>query len=381
LVRFLHTGDWQLGMTRRFLSAEAQSRFAAARVDALRSIGRLAAERDAAFVVVAGDVFESNHLDRQVVVRALEALAEVPVDVYLLPGNHDPLDAASLYRSPAFTGHAPPNVHVLRDATPVTVAPGVEVIGAPWTSKRPLEDLVGLACAGIESSGEAVRILVGHGAVDRGAPDPDDPALISLDALEDAVRRGCVHYVALGDRHSRTEVGGTGRVWYAGAPEPTDFDETDPGKVLVVDCDAERCDVEAAHVGTWRFARRHTDLAGPADLDELKSWLAAQPGKDRTVLRLSFVGTLPLRDAARLDGLLADAADVFAAAGTWERDSDLAVVPDDADFADLDLAGFARDTADELRTLGSRAGRDAETARGALALLYRLSAPGREDGG
>ncbi|MBA2317446.1 MAG: DNA repair exonuclease [Euzebyales bacterium] len=381
MVRFLHTGDWQLGMTRRFLSAEAQARFAAARIDALRSIGRVVAERDAAFVVVAGDVFESNHLDRQVVVRALEALAEVPVDVYLLPGNHDPLDAASVYRSPAFTGHVPPNVAVLRDAAPVAVAPGVELIGAPWASKRPLEDLVGLACADLESSGDMIRVLVGHGAVDRGAPDPDDPALIGLDALEDAVRRGCIQYVALGDRHSCTEIGGTGRVWYAGAPEPTDFDETDPGKVLVVDCDAGRCEVTAVQVGTWRFVRHHTDLAGSADLDELEAWLAGQPGKDRTVLRLSFVGTLPLRDAARLDALLADAADLFAAAGTWDNYSDLAVLPDDADFADLDLGGFARDTADELRTLASRAGRDAGTARGALALLYRLSAPGRGNGG
>ena len=46
-------------------------------------------------------------------------------------------------------------------------------------------------------------------------------------------RRALSHYVALGDRHSTTNVGTTGRVYYAGAPEPTDYDETDPGNVLI----------------------------------------------------------------------------------------------------------------------------------------------------
>ena len=31
MVRFLHTADWQIGITRRHLDAEAQARFAAAR--------------------------------------------------------------------------------------------------------------------------------------------------------------------------------------------------------------------------------------------------------------------------------------------------------------------------------------------------------------
>ena len=50
-----------------------------------------------------------------------------------------------------------------------------------------------------------------------------------------------MHYVALGDKHSRTEVGSTGRVWYSGSPEVTNYDdiEPDPGHVLVVDVDED----------------------------------------------------------------------------------------------------------------------------------------------
>lgn len=112
-MRFLHTADWQLGMTRHFLPADAQARYTAARLDAVRELGRIAVNAQCAFIIVCGDVFESNLLRPQVVGRALEALRSIPLPVYLLPGNHDPVDAASIYGSAEFTRHRPDNVHVL----------------------------------------------------------------------------------------------------------------------------------------------------------------------------------------------------------------------------------------------------------------------------
>ncbi len=74
MVRFVHTADWQIGMTRHFLEGRPRPASPPARLDAVRRIGSLAADEGCAFVVVCGDVFESNHLDRQVIVRSLEAL-------------------------------------------------------------------------------------------------------------------------------------------------------------------------------------------------------------------------------------------------------------------------------------------------------------------
>ena len=70
---FLHTGDWQLGMTRHFFSEGVQERFAQSRFDAIRELGRIA-EEDCRFVVVCGDVFESNLVERKSPARAIEAL-------------------------------------------------------------------------------------------------------------------------------------------------------------------------------------------------------------------------------------------------------------------------------------------------------------------
>ena len=86
MIRFLHTGDW-FGMTRHFFSKGVQERFAQSRFDAIRELGRIAKEEDCQFMVVCGDVFESNLVDRKTVSRALEALKDVLVYVYLLQGN------------------------------------------------------------------------------------------------------------------------------------------------------------------------------------------------------------------------------------------------------------------------------------------------------
>ena len=38
MTTFIHTADWHLGMTRRYLSPDAQARYSEARIDAVREI-------------------------------------------------------------------------------------------------------------------------------------------------------------------------------------------------------------------------------------------------------------------------------------------------------------------------------------------------------
>lgn len=369
-VRFIHTADWQLGMRRRYLGPEAQARFTQARFDAIVGIGRLAEAERCDFVVVSGDVFESNQVDRQTVIRAVEALRSVPVPVYLLPGNHDPLDAASVYDSASFTSRRPSHVQVLRDPGCVEVAPGVDLVAAPWYSKKPLRDLVGEACRQLAGGDGRLRIVVGHGGVDELAPDVAAPALIATAALEQALENGCIHFVALGDRHSLTPIGSTGRIWYAGAPEATDHDQVKPGHVLVVDLDAGGCSVAEHRIGVWTFVRSTFHFSSDLDVERVKEWLHHVPDKASSIARLTLVGQLGVRGRARLEEIVDEAADAFAAVELAERGSDLVVLPDDLDFEDLGLSGFAENA---VRELVVQAGEpQGEAARDALGLLYRL---------
>jgi DNA repair exonuclease SbcCD nuclease subunit len=320
---------------------------------------------------VAGDVFETNRVRPRTVGRALQAMASIPVPVFLLPGNHDPLDAATVYRSPTFLRSVPPNVVVLDRPGPIDVRDGVQVVGAPWTTKRPLIDLVAAACDPLVADPACVRILVGHGAVDN-MREFHDPATIRLAAAEAAIADGKVRYIALGDRHSTTQVGETGRIWYAGAPEPTSHDETDAGNVLLVELEGGACAVTRRQIGTWRFVAESFELDAESGLQTLPDWLDRLPAKDRTIVRLSLMGLLTLSQYTGLQETIAEAREVFGSIEEWEPSSRLLVRPEDDDFADLGLSGFAKNAVIRLRAEAAGSAPDAEVARDALSLLVRL---------
>lgn len=372
-VRFIHTADLQLGMTRHFLEGEAQARFTQARIDVIGRIGAVAGERDCAFVVVAGDVFDSNFVDRQVLLRSLQAMGATGVPFYLLPGNHDTIGAGSVYRDPQFLAACPPTVRVLTDAEPVDAGDGVQVVGAPWSTKRPGADLVTAAVADLPADG-TIRVAVGHGAVRGVAYDGEALSLIEPDGLRPHLDRGAVHYVALGDRHSTTCVDGLdGRVWYSGAPEPTSHTEVDPGNVLVVEAGPESCSVESVRVGEWSFhSFEPLPLDGAEDVDLLERRLAELERPSCSIVRIAPVGSVNLRDHARYEQVVEHASTLLASLQEWGRRSDLVVVPDVADMEDLGLSGPAAATLDELRELAASGTSGAEVAADALGLLHRL---------
>ncbi|MFC1856865.1 exonuclease SbcCD subunit D [Thermodesulfobacteriota bacterium] len=372
MIRFLHTGDWQLGMTRHFFSEGVQERFTQSRFDAIRELGRIAKQEDCQFMVVCGDVFESNLVDRKTILRAIEALKDVNVPVYLLPGNHDPLNAASVYHSTTFLERKPSHVYVIEDTKPICVDEGIEIIGIPWSSKRPLHDLVALAVGQLEVSVNTKRICVAHGMVDSLSPNLDDPALISLRSAEAAIAQNKINYLALGDRHSLTEVGDSGCVWYAGTPEQTDYNELKPGFALVVTINEDGLTTKEVNIGKWRFIERaQIDLNTKEDIDALSAWIENLGDKERTVVKLRFLGSLSLSLHRELEELIDHAQEILGALET--RMDNLVVIPEDADFTDLGFSGFASNTVDRLRLNIEDSSPDAVTSRDALALLVRLA--------
>src|ERR1700753_3363289 len=378
-MRFVHTADWQLGMTRHFLAGEAQPRYSAARRDAVAGLGPLAAEGGGEVVVGVGDVFEDNQLAPQVISQSLEAMRAIGIPVYLLPGNHDPLDASSVYTSALFIAERPANVHVLDRTDIHEVRPGLQIVAAPWRSKAPTTDLVADVLDGLPADG-VIRVLVAHGGVDVLDPDPTKPSLIRLAGVEDALARGAIHYVALGDKHSLTDVGATARFWYSGSPEVTNYDniEADPGHVLIVDIDEadpqRSVTVEAPRIGRWRFSTLNRDVNNSRDIADVDMNLDLMPDKDRTGLQLALIGSLTVTDRAALDACLDKYSRLFASLRVWDSHSDLAVIPADGEFRGLGMGGFAAAVVEELvetaRTGDAEAAGDAQAA---LALLLRLT--------
>jgi DNA repair exonuclease SbcCD nuclease subunit len=372
VTRFLHTSDWQLGMTRHFLSEGAQERYSQARFDAIRTMGRVAKDEGCQFMLVCGDAFESNQVDRKTVARAMEALKDVPVPVFILPGNHDPLNPASVYRSSTFMERKPEHVQFVESAAPIKISEGAELIGAPWISKRPVANPIEEVLATLAPTEGMTRICMAHGCVDLFTPDRDAPGVIAVATLERAIEEAKIHFVALGDRHSLTKVGAGDRIWYSGTPEATDFSETQSGYAQIVEIGESSVSTKAVQVGQWRFIERdRVDMNSADEVEGLRKWLEGLERKEMTVLRLKLVGSLSLSLRSVLQKHLAAAGDVFGAIDV--REDKLLVLPDDADFAGLGFSGFADATVKGLRARIDEGGDEGVMARDALMLLLRLA--------
>lgn len=371
-MKFIHTADWQIGMKRHFLDEDAQARFSDARNNAIRRIGDIVREYGAGFVVVAGDVFETNHLKPRTVKRALDAMRDIPVPVFLLPGNHDHLGPVSIYKSAEFLRSKPDHVHVLDSEEAVQAVAGVEVVGIPWTAKRMVEDRVGRVVQDLPPASGQFRVVVGHGTTEAmGASDI--LGVIDVDVVDQAIGQNKLHYLGLGDRHSTTACGSTGRVWYAGAPEPTDYDEVDAGNVLVVDLTPGEVHVTPVHTGTWRFIERTLDVAVDTADATLREFLEGLSDKAHTIVKINFRGAIGLLDQMRLDSAIDEERHVFGAIERHEHHDELAVLPQSGHFDDLVLSGYAKDAFEQLVARASSPDADGQRHRDALALLYRLA--------
>lgn len=373
-------------MRRHFLGTDAAVRFEDERLEAIEKLGEIAAAESCEFIVVAGDVFDDNSLERRTLQRALETMASLPVPVYLLPGNHDPLIADSIF----FQAKEHTNIHVIDSAEPIAFSSAVDIVGAPYLVKKSDHDLVAAAIENLDPT-DKIRVLVGHGQVESFG-DEISPDLIDLHRVEQALTASTVDYLALGDTHSTAALGDTGRVWFSGAPETTDFHklaawgfdsdggETDSGNALVVTITKPtthtgraEVDVVKHAVGQWQFHALRPELDDAAAVDSFLEYLRSYTNKRRTVIKYYLRGTLSLTDTMRLEAELADLRPSFGALFESNSSPGLALRPDDGELANLDVHGYVREAFEELL---AEAHTDA-VSREAAQLLFRLTKEAR----
>lgn len=379
-VRFLHTSDLQIGKTLAYLGGEGQARFNQARLDAIEALGKVAVDQQCSFIVIAGDVFEKNRLSAKVLNRAKEALRKLKLPVYLLPGNHDPLTADSIF----YKTEDLENIHVISDSQPIEISQDVELIGAPLRSIRAPHDLVNEVLEDLEPT-DTIRIMAGHGPTQSFGED--SPERIDMVKVSEALDRGVIDYLALGDTHSTQPVEAKKRAWYSGAPEVTDFHnkcggrdggENNSGNVLVVDIyknDATDAVVEVQEipVGTWTFEEIDANLTTAHDVDAFIKRLDNYPEKALTVIRYSLQGSLPIAEYARLQGKIEELESTFASLHVHKRYHNLRIAPSEEEISQLELGAVAQAAVKELQELADTDAAESEAARDALNLLFRLS--------
>ena len=201
----------------------------------------------------------------------------------------------------------------------------------------------------------------------------DDADTIDLAFVEDCLDRGVIDYLALGDTHSTASLGTTGRVWFSGSPETTDYKETstgggesDSGNALVVRV-GDKVDVDKRRIGRWTFEALDAAVDSAEDVDRFLARLGEYPDKVRTAVKYSLRGTLGVEAHARLQRGLDEYEAVFASLRPRERTMDLYLEPSEEELASLDISGYAAEALHELLE-----NREDPVARDAANLLFRL---------
>lgn len=371
MLTFLHTADIQVGMPFHKIPGDAGARVRQARLDVLDTLARSANERRVAFTLIAGDFFDSHTLDPRIVAQACGKLAAFAAPVFILPGNHDYAGTPdSVYEQPLFQRECPAHVTVLREREPRVIADGKAVLlPAPLLQRHAWGDASAHITAefGADSAPGAIRIGLAHGDV-AGFEKSGQEARNFIEP--DRATHARLDYLALGDWHGTKEI--NPRTWYAGAPEPTSFDQPEAGLALFVSIEAQGSapHVERVPTGQFQWTSHVARLAADADADAVVAWLEAIGDAARTLARVELIGEVSVETMQRLRHVL----DVHGRRllHLRERLAKLHAAPSEAELAGLALEGYVARAADELRARSRGTGNDAEAARDALALLYRL---------
>ncbi len=121
-MKFLHTADWQIGMNAWHVGV-AGKRVRDQRIETIRNVINVAHEYQVDFILVAGDSFEDNGVDRILVQKNADILAKSKEPIYIIPGNHDPLVPGSVWDHPAWESTG--NVIILREESPIDIPVGI----------------------------------------------------------------------------------------------------------------------------------------------------------------------------------------------------------------------------------------------------------------
>lgn len=310
-VRFVHTADWQLGQQAHFVSGDGGAQLRESRLRTIRRIGEVAREFKAQFVIVAGDVFEHHSIKPDTVRKALDALGELRLPVYLLPGNHDPYTPDAIYLSRLWLSERHANVHVFGSTEPVLLD-GVALLPCPLFERHTFEDASEHLHSDFGPS-DCVRIGIAHGGnreiLQRILGDSDlEP---SNQLPTDLAQRARLDYLALGDWHGTFSV--DERTYYSGTHEPTRFKEVDPGNILLVSISEPGATptVEKKRVATHRFIQKKFLLNSGDDISQIDGFLAEIPDKGTTLLDLTLEGALDMPSRILLDQLIERTGDRF----------------------------------------------------------------------
>jgi len=363
-MKFLHTADWQIGMKADFVGRAGQ-RVRDERIAAGRRLVDAANLERVEFILVAGDLFEDNAMDRTLIQKTADILARFQGPVYLIPGNHDPMVPGCVWDHPAWRSAG--NLAILTEEKPVEI-PGGLLFPCPIRDKYSRKDPTAWVK---EEKGDEIRLGMAHGNVEGLFLDQAD-----LPIARDAASRANLDYLALGHWHSPAtypDSGSVVRMAYSGTHETTRFGERESGNALIIEIagPGSAPKVRPIRTGALTWINRDQEIHAPGDLRKLREDLEGLTDPETLLLDLRLKGVIYSVD----EDELAHIADLIASRFLYARmdSSGLLPSPEDNQWIEALPPGILQEAATRLRRMALSGAQNVQTASQALLELYTIA--------
>jgi DNA repair exonuclease SbcCD nuclease subunit len=272
------------------------------RIESIHNVLKSAQERNVDFVLMCGDIFEHNMVSQEYVKKVVTIFNQYQdIRLFLLPGNHDVVDAGCIYNRPIFSQIS--HLTVLRKLDPFE-ASGATLYPCPVFSKFTTQDLTHSLPDVADIEG--IHIGVAHGSLS-GMFSVPSWENIDLPVDPSCIDRTGIDYLALGHWHSfRTFEDSTGvmRIAYSGTHEQTNYEESNAGQCLFVQIDGkgDTPKIEPIKTGNLTWESKEFEITDSASLMELEKYFGSI--KEIDMVKLTLYGELPLEFHEALNDLL-----------------------------------------------------------------------------
>lgn len=212
-ISFIHTADWQIGKQFANIKGDIAAFLREARFDVIKTLASLANQHKADAILVAGDVFDANEVSDTTIRKTLNAMQEYKGPWILLPGNHDPALAQSVWTRMKNLPEKTDNIILALDPEPISVANDeLLILPAPLKLRHEYKDLTEWYDT-FQAPSSAFKVGLAHGSIEGFLPESAETHnMISYKRTEKAE----LDYLALGDWHGQLKI--SAKAWYAGTP-------------------------------------------------------------------------------------------------------------------------------------------------------------------
>nr|WP_298795731.1 DNA repair exonuclease [uncultured Acetobacter sp.] len=370
-MKFIHTSDWQIGRTFRFVDDDTLGALRAERVEVIRRLGQLAQQEGVTHVLVAGDIYDHETPAENTLHQPIERMRQfADIKWHLIPGNHDADQPEGVWARLARSG-LPENVIAHREPGPVLIDEAHQAWLLPAVLKRRhvLSDLTAYMDEA-ETPPDALRIGLAHGSVTGFGGEVE--AEHNPVALDRAKRAGLA-YLALGDWHGFCKI--DARTVYSGTPETDRFTTGGGGggETLVVTLQGARAEPEITRHRTGRYTWKKLDdvvLTSEQDILALEARIRSiAPDNPGSVLVwLAVSGLLSVDDMALYESVLLKRLSGAVACLRLTGTPQLSAGLDDLDR--FGPGGAVRTAAEQLLARSDAGGEEGQLAAEALQRLF-----------